>query len=366
MLNGEFHLKSRFAVKMFNVLEYQKKYREAHREQSREYHRRNYRDNKEKIKKSHRLTYLKYREKIIENAKKYREQNLEKIKESRRRYWLKTGKIQNEKIRRDRIENPEKWEKVNEKRRYDRKNHPEKFVKVNQRRREQFQENREEILAYHKKLRNELKLEVMKHYSKGSPKCNKCGESEINFLVIDHIEGKKAHGHGKNFGRDKLLTWLRKNEYPNGFQVLCHTCNVIKEIRRPKTLSQKREYVLERQNRKRRKLEVFSHYSGGKPRCTCCGFTNIDGLAIDHMDGRRSSGHSQDFTSFRFYGWLIKRGYPKNYQVLCHNCNSTKGFFGICPHQQLNQKLCSVETIICHLNPSSSTNFFNLNKLPFI
>ena len=109
-----------------------------------------------------------------------------------------------------------------------------------------------------------------------------------------------------------------------------------KEFIRPKKLSQKRENILERQRRKKRKLEVITHYSGGKPQCVCCGFTEIDGLSIDHISGRKSAGHSIDFTSFRFYGWLIRQGYPKDYQVLCHNCNCAKGFFGKCPHELVN------------------------------
>jgi hypothetical protein len=28
-------------------------------------------------------------------------------------------------------------------------------------------------------------------------------------------------------------------------------------------------------------------------------------------------------------------GYPKDrYQLLCHNCNMAKGFYGLCPHQE--------------------------------
>src|SRR3990167_8846018 len=30
----------------------------------------------------------------------------------------------------------------------------------------------------------------------------------------------------------------------------------------------------------------------------------------------------------------IKRGMPNTYQLLCHNCNHSKGVYGICPHQE--------------------------------
>lgn len=35
-----------------------------------------------------------------------------------------------------------------------------------------------------------------------------------------------------------------------------------------------------------------------------------------------------------FYRWLKKNDYPEGYQVLCHNCNLAKGFYGTCPHQR--------------------------------
>ena len=79
-----------------------------------------------------------------------------------------------------------------------------------------------------KRTRDELKREVYAHYGNG--KCACCGETEWTFLTIDHInnDGTKhrkelryhsACGHG-------FYVWLRKNKYPEGFQILCQNCNV--------------------------------------------------------------------------------------------------------------------------------------------
>ncbi len=35
------------------------------------------------------------------------------------------------------------------------------------------------------------------------------------------------------------------------------------------------------------------------------------------------------------YSWLKKQGYPPGFQVLCHNCNLAKGYYGACPHQNV-------------------------------
>ena len=57
----------------------------------------------------------------------------------------------------------------------------------------------------------------------GGPICACCGETELVFLCIDHIENDGS-SHRKTF-KGSIYRWLRKNKYPPGFQVLCHNCN---------------------------------------------------------------------------------------------------------------------------------------------
>ncbi len=54
-------------------------------------------------------------------------------------------------------------------------------------------------------------------------KCNCCGEKEKKFLCIDHINNDGVE-HRKKIGSN-IYSWLRKNNYPKGFQVLCYNCN---------------------------------------------------------------------------------------------------------------------------------------------
>jgi len=65
----------------------------------------------------------------------------------------------------------------------------------------------------------------------GGYECRCCGETEPVFLTIDHINNDGAE-HRKEIGQSNsnLLTWLRKHDYPNGFQVLCFNCNIGKSI----------------------------------------------------------------------------------------------------------------------------------------
>lgn len=80
-----------------------------------------------------------------------------------------------------------------------------------------------------------LKMDAFNAY--GGPKCTCCNESEIKFLTIDHINNNGAShrkeitaGKNKNHKGSgyKLYQWLRKNDYPPGFRVLCFNCNSVR------------------------------------------------------------------------------------------------------------------------------------------
>ena len=59
--------------------------------------------------------------------------------------------------------------------------------------------------------------------------CRCCGETEPVFLVIDHVndDGGK-HRKEIGVGTRGLYFWLVKNNFPPGFQILCHNCNIAK------------------------------------------------------------------------------------------------------------------------------------------
>lgn len=81
-----------------------------------------------------------------------------------------------------------------------------------------------------KQSRYKLRTEVLTHYSHGIPKCACCGENELDFLTIDHINGG-GNQHRKSLGGRRgsgIYGWLRQHKYPNGYQVLCMNCNFAK------------------------------------------------------------------------------------------------------------------------------------------
>lgn len=77
------------------------------------------------------------------------------------------------------------------------------------------------------KLNAVLREQVFSAY--GGHKCSCCGETEPLFLSIDHIDNDGAEMRRKGVhsrGGTQFYQWLRKNGFPDGFQVLCMNCNL--------------------------------------------------------------------------------------------------------------------------------------------
>lgn len=97
-----------------------------------------------------------------------------------------------------------------------------------------------------------------------------------------------------------------------------------------------REYIkIWHKAHKKRVRQICLEYYGGKPpKCACCGETIIEFLSLDHINGGGSK-HRKERNGTHLSPSIIKDGFPPIYQVLCHNCNQAKGYYGICPHQKL-------------------------------
>ena len=77
------------------------------------------------------------------------------------------------------------------------------------------------------KRRTQLKQEVMNAYGN---MCRCCGESDIWFLNIDHINND-GWKHRKEI-TGQFYTWLKINNFPkDNFQILCYNCNMAKKVR---------------------------------------------------------------------------------------------------------------------------------------
>ena len=81
--------------------------------------------------------------------------------------------------------------------------------------------------------------------------------------------------------------------------------------------------------RKMRKAAIDAY--GGV--CRCCGEGTYEFLAIDHINGGGNKHHRSLRGRNHLIRLLRQQDYPPGYQVLCHNCNMARGFYGRCPHE---------------------------------
>lgn len=88
--------------------------------------------------------------------------------------------------------------------------------------------NAAKVLLAGRTYRLKLRRAVIDHYSKGTFKCACCGESTPQFLTIDHIDG--GGRLQRKSTRNNIHLWIRRNNYPPGFQILCFNCNCGKSV----------------------------------------------------------------------------------------------------------------------------------------
>ena len=80
-------------------------------------------------------------------------------------------------------------------------------------------------LVRQKSYRAKWKREVLVAYGGDPPRCSCCGETNPGFLTLDHIDGAGNEHRRSIGGGSHLNLWLRRQGFPEGFQVLCFNCN---------------------------------------------------------------------------------------------------------------------------------------------
>ena len=78
------------------------------------------------------------------------------------------------------------------------------------------------------------------------------------------------------------------------------------------------------------KQEVFIAYGGLV--CACCGEKEEDFLTLDHINNDGAAHRKELGSNTRVLQVLRQKGFPAGYQVLCSNCNMSKGKRGRCIH----------------------------------
>lgn len=88
-------------------------------------------------------------------------------------------------------------------------------------------ENPEKVREYANRWTKKLRVQVIAHYGNGKIACVRCGEEGLPCLSIDHINGN-GNKHRRKMewtrGGTSFYLWLKRNNYPAGYQTLCMNC----------------------------------------------------------------------------------------------------------------------------------------------
>jgi hypothetical protein len=125
----------------------------------------------------------------------------------------------------------------------------------------------------------------------------------------------------------------RNAQMPDGLHNECKTCRRTRAIDYGDRNKDRRQ-VWRRLWFRRQRIKVLEHYSGGTPKCACCGETCVEFLALDHINGGGTQHRKTVGSGSNMWRWLLTQGFPEGYRVLCHNCNQSLGAWGYCPHQR--------------------------------
>jgi hypothetical protein len=171
--------------------EYQKLYREKNKEKLKEYHRiyglknkdrrKEYlKTNKDKVREWHRNNYLKHRERMLSEKKKIYYMDIEKSRATAREAWYR---------------------------------------------------NREKYIPAVRARTLKNRIELINAYG-GS--CSCCGEDEIRFLTLEHLNRDGKIHREKVGGSTGVYYDLRKRGYPkDGYTILCANCNFSESLGTP-------------------------------------------------------------------------------------------------------------------------------------
>lgn len=184
--------------------------------------------------------------------------------------------------------------------------------------------------------RDSIRLKVLNHYSNHNLKCKNCNEIHIEFLEIDHINGGgKKHKKSLHLYGNALYRWLVKNNYPDGYQVLCSNCNWKKRKSSMVGITGSDHQKSRYKRSLKLRNEIFSHYTTNdiiKCSCNDCNVTDLNVLTIDHKNGNGSDHRKRVGYGDQVYKDIKMNNYPAEYRILCRNCNQSLGNYGYCPH----------------------------------
>jgi hypothetical protein len=176
---------------------------------------------------------------------------------------------------------------------------------------------------------HEKEIPAITNYNPDSIECHTCGQHFINNHAFS-THYKILHKEQCNNFCEKCGQTLTDYNKSETHKTICIFCLLL--IDKPwfdqsnikRANSQRRRFAF--------RLRCIEHYGG---KCACCNESTYEFLAVDHINGGGRK-HSKEING-NLSKWVVTHNFPKEFQILCHNCNSAKGSYGKCPHQNKNE-----------------------------
>ncbi len=192
-------------------------------------------------------------------------------------------------------------------------------------RRKRDPEYLDKLHQHHRNYNIKTKLAAFDAY--GGRFCCICGDKRISALTIDHIDGGGSE-HRRDIGQggSQFYRWLKKNQYPKGYRVLCMNCNHLEFLRkRDLILSNHFSARSKRKTAMEIKQKIMSLLGGS---CSICGKNDIRILTVHHSNGggnkeRRIIGGSG---SDKFYRTILGYESLDGYECRCFSCNCAENW----------------------------------------
>lgn len=294
-----------------------------------------------------------------ENQKRYRDKKklnmsdeereikLKKQREQSKRWRLdhpdEVRERKNNYIKKRRLIDPDFREKIlKRKRDWDKENKEHnRLYKLNRYKNSSDVRKKYSIRSINKNYNN--RLEVIYWYSDGSMVCKNCGNHYYEFLAVDHMNNDgyahRSSGELKKYSNN-ICTYLVANNFPDGYQILCHNCNQLKRYDGSPNVKDT-AYTRHRVKRKKMMLEKYS--TNGVIKCKYCDADDVRCLTFHHVNGGGTK-ERRDLKYSSIEAYLYKNNIPLDQiEVLCQNCNKSLGHYGYLPFDQQNSsQLCPV------------------------
>lgn len=127
----------------------------------------------------------------------------------------------------------------------------------------------------------------------------------------------------------KLEDFYKSKSESGGHQYKCKECTRAPSAKRYKKNGYQKVQSISGLTYGETVKYIFFEMYGTK--CSCCGEKHIEFLTLEHIGGL--NGEEREKSSVQAYRKAISEYKPNVYEVLCMNCNFSKGKHGYCPHQ---------------------------------